>query len=126
RLFEFGQLIDERRRLDGRLAVHVLRSLVVAESEIDGMPELLVVRPLGEADLRDELRLDPVRPLVGLDRVAEGRRLDLERRQETHHARELALVESRADVSDVLQAALTAIVVDAEQQRAEVRARLAR
>src|SRR5262249_12267597 len=36
------------------------------------------------------------------------------------------LVESRADVSDVLQAALTAIVVDAEQQRAEVRARLAR
>ncbi len=88
------------------------------------MAELVVVGPLGELHLRDELRLHPVRRLVrGRRRHIERTRRRLQPRQLGHHARQLRVIEPAADVRDVDE--LLALV-DAEQQRAESAARAAR
>src|SRR5258708_30939879 len=81
------------------------------------MPELVVRRPLGEPDLRDEVRADPVGRLVGLHLLGERRRLRLARLQELRDARELLLIESSAGVADVSQ---PAVLLDAQQQPPEV------
>src|SRR5688572_97080 len=47
---------------------HVLRVLVLAQPQEARMPQPAVARPLGEADLRDEPRLDP-------GRAAQARRI---------------------------------------------------
>src|SRR6267378_671136 len=66
-----------------------------------------------------------MRALIGFDPFAERRLVDLERLQQLHDARELFLVEPGAGMSRVDEA-LPVWIVDAEQQRAEVRARLPR
>src|SRR5262249_13714271 len=78
--------------------------------------------PLGELDLRDQLRPHPVRILVGLGRWLKRRVTGLEWFQALHHAIELALTESCADVPDVNQARR---YINAHEQRSEVGARLA-
>ncbi len=103
----------------------VLRRDVVAQPEIRGMPQPALVGPLGEAHLRHQLGLHPVRRLVGRRRRhVEGRRLALERGQQLRQPCQLALGEPRADVADIGEPAL--VVVDAEEQGAEVRAVAAR
>ncbi len=87
------------------------------------MPQLRISGPLGELDLRDQRRLHPVRAFIRARPRAERGFLDFERLQQPHHPRELALVETRARVPDVRQ---VAVFVNAEQQRAEILARLAR
>src|SRR6185295_10282851 len=105
------------------LTPHLTRPLVVAQSEVDGMTQPGVRRPLGELDLRDQLGTDPVRALVGLRPLLERALLRLERLQELHHLCQLLLVEAGAGVAGIDQ---VGAFVDAEQQRAEVRARAAR
>ena len=88
------------------------------------MPQLRVGGPLGELDLRDQLaaRTQCGRSFV-LRLWRERALVGFERPQQLHHPRELALVEAGAGVADVDEARS---FVDAEQQRAEVGARLAR
>ena len=98
---------------------------VVAQPQIRGMPQPALVGPLGEAHLRHQLGLHPVRRLVGhRRRHVEGRRLARKRRQQLRQPCQLDLGKPRADVPDVGEPAL--VVVDAEQQGAEVRAVAAR
>src|SRR3954452_14332466 len=65
------------------------------------MPELVVVGPLGEPDLRDERRPHPMRALVGLRPARERALGGFDRPQQAHYAGELAVVEARAGVTDV-------------------------
>src|SRR5205085_1527258 len=70
------------------------RLLVVAQPEIHRVAQLVVVGPLRELHLRDELGSDPVWPLVGLRPVLERAGRGRARRQQLHHPRELFLVEA--------------------------------
>src|ERR1041384_8678716 len=110
----------DARRL---LAPHINGALVIAEAEIHRMPQLPVAGPRGELDLRDELGPRPVRPLFRLRLRGERTLFRFERLEELHHARELLLVEAGARVTRVDE---RAVLVHAEQQRAEVRARVPR
>ena len=78
------KLLDEIAGLDGRrsasraalarwrlFAMHIGGAFVVAQPEIDRMPQFAVGSPLREPDLRDELGPDPVRAFVGFRPVAE-------------------------------------------------------
>ena len=87
------------------------------------MAQLVVARPLGEADLGDEVGPDPVRRFARLDRVGERRVLHFPRLEQLRNARELLLIEPGAGVADVLQ---PPAFLHAEQQRPEVLPRLAR
>ena len=87
------------------------------------MAQLVVGCPLGEPDLRDEIGPGPVRGLIGLDPFGERRRRHFARLQELRHPRELFLIEAGARMSRRTSAA---VLLDAEQQRAEVLPRLAR
>src|ERR671935_2554091 len=61
-----GRVISTFRVMPSRsLADDMLRPLVVAETEIAWMSQLAVGRPLAEADLGDQLWLDPVHALHG-------------------------------------------------------------
>src|SRR5437773_12430899 len=103
--------------------MNILGPLVVAQAEIHRMAELRVGGPLGESDLRHELRPYPVRPLVGFRLDPEWRRRYFERCEQLHQSRQLLLVEAGAGVSDIVERPL---VEDAEQQRAEIRSRMPR
>jgi hypothetical protein len=123
----FGRLccrssFDGRRRR--RLAPDLRGFLVVAEAEIHRLPQLAVRGPLGEAHLRDQLRPDPMRPLVGLRHLGERALARFETFQHRHHPGQLALVEAGAGVPHVDQP--SGIVVHAHEQRAEIRPRLPR
>src|SRR5204863_7506103 len=56
----------------GPLPDHLARALVVAKPEVARVPEAAVARPLGEGELTDEPRLDPVRS--SRDRIDVGER----------------------------------------------------
>ena len=105
------------------LSPNVFGVLVVAQAEIHGMTQHTVACPLGELDLRDERRRDPVRPLVRLRRRLERTTPYFDWLEPLHQTRELALVEAGADVSRVNKVTLA---VHADEQRAEVRAGLPR
>src|SRR5581483_12119214 len=111
-------------------ALDVGGALVVAQAEVHRMPQLAVRGPLGEYDMRDELGLDPMRTLVRLGPRRERAFGRLERLQQFRDARELLLVEAGAGVSGVDERSRLAIrrsrLVHAQQQRAEVAARVAR
>src|ERR671931_2352012 len=98
--------------------MNVLGALVVAQSEIHRMAELRVGGPFSEADLRHEFRPHPVWPLVGLRLDTKWRRRGFAWREQLHQPGQLFFVETSSGVSDVVECAL---VVDAEQQRAEIR-----
>ena len=84
------------------------------------MAQVVVVRPLAEPHLRDELRVDPLHVALAharhLRRRVERRRLAVNRTQQLEQLADLCIVEARADVADVAQ--LVAFV-DGEHQRAE-------
>src|SRR5262245_47021182 len=102
------------------------------------MSQFSVGGPLSESHLSHELGSYPVRTFVRLRSNAERTVGSLEPLQQRHHSGELALVEPCADVADVDEGVafaprLTFRVararsrrVDAQQQRAEVRAAMAR
>ena len=128
------RLRPSRRARFGSAAVATAGSLstIVAgpcrrAAEIHRMPQLAIGGPLGEAHLRDELGPDPVRRLVGLDAVRERRRRRSRAPSAASRRVELLLIEAGAGVADVDERpARLLVVVDAEQQRAEVRARVCR
>src|SRR6185369_16280227 len=76
-----------------------------------------VSRPLAELDLRDEPRLDEVRPSR---RLASGERRSSarERREQLAQAIQLRFIEAGADLAGVLQLAAVR-VMDAQLERAE-------
>src|SRR5689334_17470962 len=95
------------------------------------MAQLVVCGPFREPHLDDQLRLDPMWPLVRPWAVGKRAVLRFERFQQVHHALQLALVEAGPRVPDVYQTRgashlVADGLVNAEQQRAEVRARLTR
>jgi len=102
------------------LAHAVLGAFVVAQSQKGRVADPAVLGPLGESDLADELRLDPVvaaaRGRAGVERGGRAR----ERREPLGDERERRLVEPRADLRDVDEAAVR---VEPEVERAEVCAR---
>jgi len=114
------------------LASHFRRPLVVAQPEIYRVPQLGVRGPFGEPDLGDEFRTRPVWPFVCLRPHAERALFRFEWLEELHHARQLAFVEAGAGMADVDQGfgmrgqGLVGHLIYPEQQRAEVRPRLAR
>src|SRR5438093_5615349 len=87
------------------------------------MSELRLAAPVGVPARPHELRAAPMRPLVRLRPAPERTLVRLERLEPLHHARELALGEARARVAHVDE---VLALVHAEQERAEVRAHLAR
>src|SRR5262249_60747275 len=76
-----------------------------------------VARPLAEADLGDELRLDPRRAARGRVAGAEGRVLACELGHLRAKRLQLALVEAGADLARVAQGL---VLVVADEQRAEL------
>src|SRR5262245_3844880 len=86
------------------------------------MAQTAVGRPFCELDLSHQRRLHPVWPLVRLRRVAKRAVGGRERFEEFHQPRQLPFVEARANVTDIDEL----IAVNAQQQRTEVGARLAR
>src|SRR4051812_29875262 len=103
------------------LADHLARGLVVAQAEEARVAQAAGARPLGEAGLRDELRLDPRDPRF-FDRRAVGeRRIGApERAQAAAEVAQRLVVEAGADLARVAQ---PAVVVVADQERAELGAR---
>ncbi len=81
---------------------------------------MAVVRPLGELDLGDELRLDPDDVALAdarhLRNLLERRRVPLERLQLRQEPVDLAVAEPGADVPDVDE---VAALVGREHERAE-------
>src|SRR6267142_1379943 len=96
------------------------RLLVLTDPEIGRMPEVTVVRPLAEPDLRDEPWLDPLHvalPHAGhLRGNAERRRVAVQRLQQLQQLPDLCVVEARADVADVTE---LVPLVHREDERAE-------
>src|SRR5207247_7741247 len=93
------------------------------------MTQLAISRPLGELDLGDELGARPVRRFVGFRALAERTLARFERLQQLHQPAQLLLVETRAGVTRIDETRGPGCgprFVDAEQQRAEVDARLSR
>src|SRR5207253_2421152 len=106
------------------LPPYLCRLLVVAQSEVDRVPQPAVGGPFGEFDLRDQLGSHPMCALVRFRPPAKRTFFRFARLQELHHAGELFFVEARSRVTDVDQ--ISVLVVHAEQQRPEVRPRLPR
>ena len=98
---------------------YVLRLLVVAQTEIDRVPQLAVRGPFSEFDLCDQRRLHPVRPLVGFWLLEKRTHFRLERLQQLHQPRELRFVEAGSRVADVDEPSAW-LLIDAKQQRPEV------
>ncbi len=95
------------------------------------MPQLVVIGPLREAYLRHELGPHPVWTFVRRQARRERRLGDLARLQQAPYSRELRAVEACSRVTDINQSAVggrrsTVTFVHAQQQRAEVLARLPR
>jgi hypothetical protein len=90
---------------DRLLARHLTRALVLADAEVGGVAQVIVVRPLAEPDLRDELRLHPLHVAFAhaghLRSDREGRRVAVQRPQQSQQLVDLGIVEARADVADV-------------------------
>src|SRR3954447_10388712 len=109
----------------GRTLAHdVARPLVLAQSEEARLTQPAGAGPLGEADLGDEPRLDPVGALrQRLDGLAEGRLVRLERVELLAQVRQRPGVEPGADLAGVAQ---DAVLVVADEQRAEADARALR
>src|SRR3954465_2428121 len=80
------------------------------------MAERPVAGHLGVDDAGDELRLDELRPLLGLQAGGERARGTRQRLQEALYALELGLVEARARLAGEDE---LAVVVEAERERAE-------
>ena len=112
------------QRLGHPFADHLSRRLVVPEAEEAGVAQSAVARPLGEADLGDELRLDPCH-VAFLDRLWCGERRVGSRAVSQPRAQvvEGVGVEPGPDLAGVLE---PAVAVVAEQQRAELDARASR
>ena len=106
---------------DASVSRDVLRLLVVAQSEIHRMPQLAVGRPLGELDLRDERRLRPSAAARWSSAAANGHVVGLERLEQLHQARELALVEAGAGVADVERPCADRAAPPARRRRAAAR-----
>ena len=128
RVFELAQSIDDSLQPTIRIPCRFLphhfdRGLVVAQAEIDRMPQLVVGGPLREADLRDEIGPHPVRRLVRLDRARRTATSSSRAPSAASTRAPVPSVESGAGVADVLQ---PPAFLHAEQQRAEVLPRLAR
>src|SRR4051795_13356008 len=106
------------------LADHVRGGLVVAQAEEARMAQPAGAGPLGEADLRDELRGGP-RDAALLDRrrVGERRVVAAQRAQPFAEIAQRLMVEAGADLARVAQ---RAAVVVPEEERAELRPRAAR
>src|SRR3954452_3542173 len=106
------------------LADHVGGGLVVAQAEEARMAQPAGAGPLGEADLRDELRGGP-RDAALLDRrrVGERRVVAAQRAQPFAEIAQRLMVEAGADLARVAQ---RAAVVVPEEERAELRPRAAR
>src|SRR5215475_1617410 len=104
-------------------APYVLGLLVIPQPEVDGMPQDIVGGPLSEANLCDELRLNPVGLLVRWRTAAERVFLDCQRLEERRQPGQFLLVESRSHVTDINE---RAVLVHAEQQRAKILARFSR
>src|SRR6185436_7704966 len=114
-------------RCSGRLATrsrpaHVARRLVLTQTEVGRVAELAVAGALGEAELRDQLRLDP-------DEIALARRID-ERGLRAPTPAELPmeigqrrLGEARADLARVAE---PVAVEGADQEGSEMLASAAR
>src|SRR5207253_816580 len=95
------------------------------QAEEPWMAQAPVARPLGEADLGDELGLDPRRAAYAGDLVVAGERAAVARKR-AHLRAELLehlAVEPGPDLARVDQ---VAVAVVAEEQRAELLARAAR
>src|SRR5262249_31381320 len=105
-------------RQGGRLlAGDLARRLVDAQPVERRMPQLPVGRPLGEADLRDELRTYEVALLRQRDAAGrERRRALLARREVAVETLQRRVVEAGPAAADVAQ---PAALLHAEQQRAE-------
>src|SRR3954468_8355096 len=82
------------------------------------MPQPILAGPLGEDDLADDLRLDPLRVarVLARHRMSERGRVARERREVCLQIAEHLVSEPRPDVADVDQAVVSR---DAEQQRAD-------
>src|SRR5215472_7563545 len=112
-----------------RLADDARRILIAAQSEISRMAELSGLRPLGETDLCDQFRLDPVhagprQPAATRARhqaPVKWRVPSLELAQRTAKAGEGGLAEAGSDLACVGELAGARVI--AEQQRAEMRPR---
>ncbi len=107
------------------LAPHVARLLVGAQSLHRRMADPAVVRPFGERDLGDQLRLHPVgvppQPRV-VDRRVEGRSIGLDLLQPPPQLAEVTGVPPRAR-ADLAGPAKGAVFEVPNQQRADPRAR---
>ena len=92
--------------------------LVVAEAEVGRVAEPPVVRPLGESDLRDEPRLDPLQSAADARQFGASANGDVSRRSGSSRpaAADLGVVEAGADVADVAQRPPS---FTAEDERAE-------
>src|SRR5262252_7692145 len=97
--------------------------LVLAETEEGRMAHPSIFRPLAEAYLGDQLRLDPVRAADARGRRSEGTRLTLERAQAARELPQRFFRESRPDLPCVDQ---PAILMDAGEQRPQPHARTLR
>src|SRR3954447_24980773 len=106
------------------LAHDRLRGLVVAQAEEARVAQAPGAGPLGEADLGDELRLDPGHVALA-DRAGVGERrvVPAQRAQPGAEVAQGVAVEAGADLAGVAQ---RAVVVVAEQERAELGPRPAR
>src|SRR5207237_8462419 len=82
---------------------YLCRLLVVAQSEVDRVPQLADGGPFGEFDLRDQLGSHPMCALVRFRPPAKRTFFRFARLQELHHAGELFFVEARSRVTDVDQ-----------------------
>src|SRR5262245_24701431 len=73
-----GRRSTRRRRSAGSLPDHVRRTLVVAQTEEARLSEPSLSRPLGEADLRHDLRSCPMSAAGNRTHIGERRIADLE------------------------------------------------
>ena len=87
----------------GRFPAHVAWVLVVAQPQVDRMAQLAIGGPLGEFDLRHELRRRPMWPFIRARPDAERAFVNFERREQLHQAGEYPLVESGPGMPDVHQ-----------------------
>ena len=99
-------------------------SLSCLQTQVDGLPQKSVARPLREPDLRDEVRPHPVRSLHRLERIREGTSRDRARVEERRQPIERLLIEAGANRAGPTEG--TRPVVIADEQRTEMLARLPR
>ena len=131
-----GARLDTRGSLLGSLnlardlAPHLLRRLVLAQPDVNRVPQEVVGRPSQIGDLRDKLRLDPVhagknerRSEARLARRQDAQRRLLagERLKAAAQIGENLVGHSCAHAAGIDELAVVGVV--AEQQRAEIRPR---